>query len=89
MAQKEQKKQYWLCIIGGIASEKITWSADYPLRIAVRDKYVEMFGEDEDVCASGWGIDEERYNMLRVINTLSTADLKTLLNNHKEEQARI
>lgn len=86
MAQEEQKKQYWLCLIGGIAPEKIGWGADFPLRMAVREKYGEMFGEDEDVCASGWGIDEERYNILRDLHMLPTADLKTFLDMHKEAQ---
>lgn len=75
------KKQYWMCIIGGVDPSKYEGNgADYPLRQAVREKYYEIFGEDE-VCASGWGINEERYHLLRSLHLKSTEELKKLLEN--------
>ena len=73
-----KNKQYWMCIIGGVPKKDLSWVADGPLRRAVRNKFNEIFGEDE-VCASGWGIDEERYKILRTLHTKSTEELKKLL----------
>lgn len=72
-------KQYWMCIIGSTNPNKYKGNgADFPLRNAVRDVYNDIFGEDE-VCSSGWGIDEERYIILRDLHSKSTEDLKKLL----------
>lgn len=67
--------EYWMAIIGPADPNEYKGNgADSPLRRAVRDKFNEIFGEDE-VCASGWGIDEERYKVLRELHTKSTSDL--------------
>lgn len=72
-------KEYWMCIIGGTDPSKYKGNgADWPLRQAVRDAYNNIFGDD-DVCASGWGIDEERYQILRTLYLKSTLDLKQML----------
>lgn len=52
--------------------------ADWPLRQVVRNEFNEIFGEDE-VCASGWGIDEERYELLRSLHLKPTQDLTKAL----------
>ena len=76
---KKKNKQYWMCIIGGANPDEYKGNgADLPLRMAVRNKFNEIFGEDE-VCASGWGIDEERYNLLRQLHSKDTLTLKKLL----------
>lgn len=80
MGKKEnKKKEYWMCIIGGVTKDKLGWGADWPLRQAVRDKFIEIFDQPDDVCASGWGIDEERYELLRTIHLKSTEELKKML----------
>jgi hypothetical protein len=71
-------KEYWMCIIGGVDRNSLPMGSDSPLRMAVREKYFQMFGHD-DVCASGWGIDEERYQVLRELHLKSTEELKKLL----------
>lgn len=58
--------------------------ADFPLRQAVRDSFNDIFGPDQ-VCASGWGIDEERYNLLRTIHLYSTEDLKEFVESKRKE----
>ena len=74
------KKQYWMCIIGPVDLNKYEGNgADWPLRQSVRDQFNETFGPDE-VCASGWGINEERYQLLRSLHLKSTIDLRKLLN---------
>ena len=74
------KKQYWMCIIGPVDFNKYEGNvADWPLRQSVRDQFNETFGPDE-VCASGWGINEERYQLLRSLHLKSTIDLRKLLN---------
>lgn len=86
MKTEIKNKRYWMCIIGGTNPNLYKGNgADFPLRMAVRDKYNEIFGEDE-VCASGWGIDEERYNILRTLHSKSTEELKELLEIFKEEK---
>lgn len=73
-------KQYWMCIIGGVPKKELNkhWGADSILRQPVRQSFNDVFGEDE-VCASGWGIDEERYNILRILHSKSTEELKKLI----------
>lgn len=71
-------KKYWSCLIGGEIDE-LSWSSDFPLRQAVRKAYKETIGEPDEVCASGWGIDEERYNLLRIIGLMSTEEIKKML----------
>lgn len=77
---KEKNKQYWMCIIGGVSKKELNkhYGADSILRQPVRDAFNDVFGEDE-VCASGWGIDEERYQILRVLQSKSTEELKKLI----------
>jgi len=49
-------KKYWSCLIGGDIGE-LPSGSDYPLRIAVRVAYLDLTGEVDEVCASGWGIE--------------------------------
>lgn len=75
-----ENKKYWMCIIGPADTNKYQGNgADFPLRQAVRNKFFEIFGED-NVCASGWGINEERYQLLRTLHSKTTEDLKKLIN---------
>ena len=79
--KKQENKQYWMCIIGGTNPDKYKGNgADGPLRSVVRNKFNEIFGPDE-VCASGWGINEERYELLRSLHLLPTHKLAELLKN--------
>lgn len=68
-------KRYWSCLIGGVEKSKLREGADWDLRHAVRNKFSELYGEDE-VCASGWGVDEERYEILRSLGIKTTEELK-------------
>lgn len=72
---KTKDKQYWMCIIGGVSKHKIPFGGDSILRQPVRNAFNNAFGEDE-VCSSGWGINEERYNLLRIITNVKTDKLK-------------
>lgn len=75
-----KNKRYWLCLIGGVSSDRLDEfnGADSILRQPVRNAFNKIFGKDE-VCASSWGIDEERYNLLRLLHSKSTIELKKLL----------
>jgi len=76
------KKQYWMCLIGPANPNDYKGNgADAPLRMAVRSKFFDIFGND-DICASGWGIDQERYEVLRTLHQLSTAKLIELCKNN-------
>lgn len=86
MLQDQEKKEFWLCMIGGVPSKDVPMFGDYPMRQAVRDKWFEMFGVGDEVCSSGWGIDEERFELLRILHVLPTAELKTFVDMHNEAQ---
>jgi len=85
----KEKKFYWSCLIGGpIDPSKYEGNgADWPLRQAVRDAYIKMFCEDNEVCSSGWGINEERYELLRKVNHIPTSDLKKLIKKYEEKNS--
>jgi len=75
-----KNEQYWMCMIGPADPKEYKGNgADSPLRNAVRNTFYDMFDPDDDVCASGWGIDQERYDILRTLHLYSTEDLKSLL----------
>jgi hypothetical protein len=48
------KGKVWSCKIGP-APEKVPSGGDYPLRMAVREAFYEMFGREDEICFSGWG----------------------------------
>ncbi len=75
----EKNNQYWMCLIGPVKQNELGWGADGAMRSAVRDKFIEVFDKHDDVCASGWGIDEERYQILRTLHVKSTEELKRIL----------
>lgn len=77
------KQQYWMCLIGPANPDEYKGNGeDFPLRMAVRDKFFEIFGND-DVCASGWGINQARYEALRTLHELPTAKLIELCQKEK------
>lgn len=79
MLADQNAKEYWMCIIGGVPSGTVPYGGDFPLRQAVRDKFFQMFGEGDEICSSGWGINEERMELLRTLSVKSTDDLKKML----------
>lgn len=85
----KKKMEYWFCLIGqyDVNSYK-AHGADYPLRMAVRDKFIDLTGKDCDVCASGWGIDQKRYEILSSINLISTDELEKILNNYRQNNEK-
>jgi len=83
MKDKSNKK-YWMCIIGGVEENKLPFGADSILRNPVRDAYLKSFGHD-DVCASGWGINEDKYELLRTLHTKSNLELSKALEYLKNE----
>lgn len=75
MKAKNKDKNYWMCIIGGVPDDVLPWGADSILRQPVRDVFNKYFGNDE-VCSSGWGVNEERYKLLQIITNVETKELK-------------
>jgi hypothetical protein len=68
------KKEYWFCKIGPIERYRIPNGGDGPLRSAVEDKFIEMFGEQAKICGSGWGLTEEMKTRLDIISFLPSTD---------------
>ena len=46
--EMEKKLEYWFCEIGPIDRSNIPNGGDYPLRSAVEDKFIEMFGKQAE-----------------------------------------
>ena len=66
--------EYWTCTIGPIDKSKIQWGGDYPLRSAVQDKFIDMFGEQAIRCSSGWGLTPEIEWIISRIRLLEITD---------------
>lgn len=72
--KRNNMKNYWQCEIGPIERSKIPFGSDSPLRNAVENKFIEMFGEQAEICSSGWGLTEEMKTRLDVISFLPSTD---------------
>ena len=71
---KEEKNEYWNCVIGPVKRSELPFGADFPLRWTVREKFEEMIGRDAEICSSGWGMDEETRSVCSSISLLSITD---------------
>lgn len=71
---KEEKNEYWNCVIGPVKRSELPHGADFPLRWAVREKFEEMVGRDAEICSSGWGMDEETKDVCSSVSLLSITD---------------
>jgi hypothetical protein len=69
---------YWFCKIGPVSREVIPSGGDGPLRSAVENKFIEMFGKQAQTCSSGWGLTEEMNTRLDIISLLPITDSETL-----------
>jgi len=67
-------KNYWSCEIGPIERSKVPYGGDGPLRSAVQNRFIEMFGEQAKVCSSGWGLTKEMKTRLDIISFLPSTD---------------
>jgi|APFre7841882793_1041355.scaffolds.fasta_scaffold104171_1 hypothetical protein len=72
--KNKENLEYWFCKIGPIDKSKLPSGADWPLRTAVEDKFIDMFGEQAKTCASGWGLKEEMKTRLDIIYYLHNTD---------------
>jgi len=61
------KKRYWMCIIGPTDQKKLPSGADNPMRNVVETKFLELTGHENKMCASGWGLTEEKMNEIQKV----------------------
>ena len=66
-----ERKEYWYCIIGPSSGTKVNNASDGELRKTIRDKFMEVFGQDSEVCSSGWGMTESTRDLVTKINRLN------------------
>lgn len=71
---KEEKDEYWNCVIGPAKRSELPSGADFPLRWGVREKFEEIIGRDAAICSSGWGMNEETRSVCSSIGLLSITD---------------
>ena len=71
---REEKDEYWNCVIGPVKRSELPQGADFPLRWAVREKFEEIVGRDAEICSSGWGMDEETKSVCSSVSLLSITD---------------
>lgn len=69
-----ERYEYWTCTIGPVQRNEISFGGDGPLRDAVEDKFIEMFGEQASRCSSGWGLTPVVERVLSQIRMLDTTD---------------
>jgi hypothetical protein len=72
--KNKENLEYWFCKIGPIDRSEIPLGGDGPLRSAVEDKFIDMFGEQAKTCGSGWGLKEEMKTRLDIISYLHITD---------------
>ena len=72
--KNKENLEYWFCKIGPIDRSEIPDGGDGPLRSAVEDKFIDMFGEQAKTCGSGWGLKEEMKTRLDIISYLHITD---------------
>lgn len=89
MVHKKEKtaktrKEYWMGIIGPVKSKDIPWGGDAVLRMPLRDAFIQSFGSEE-VCVSGWGIDEKRYEILRSLHLIPTDVLEKMVKSYRKK----
>lgn len=73
--KNNEKPEYWMCIIGPTDRNQLPDGSDGPMRNGVHNSFSNLTGHGADVIASGWGINPERYELLR---TLHVQDTKAL-----------
>jgi len=66
--------EYWTCTIGPVQRNEIAFGGDGPLRDAVEDKFIDMFGEQAMRCSSGWGLTPQIEGVLSQIRNLDSTD---------------
>lgn len=69
-----ERYEYWTCTIGPVQRKEIAFGGDGPLRSAVEDKFIEMFGEQATRCSSGWGLTPDVEGVLSQIRMLNSTD---------------
>jgi hypothetical protein len=69
-----ERIEYWTCTIGPVQRKEIAYGGDGPLRSAVEDKFIDMFGEQATRCSSGWGLTPEIEGILSHIRMLNSTD---------------
>lgn len=70
--KSEKKPQYWMCIIGPTDRNQLPDGSDGPMRMGIQDTFRKLTGHYPNTTASGWGIDPERYELLRTLHVQDT-----------------
>lgn len=66
MHKDKETPQYWNCIIGP-TTKKLPVGSDAPLRNAIEKAFTDLTKHDDEVCYSGWGVNEEEKNLMLYI----------------------
>lgn len=67
-----RKLEYWMCIIGPTDRNHLPEGSDGPMRSGVYSAFANLTGHGASVIASGWGINPERYELLRTLHVQDT-----------------
>ena len=57
---KNNKKEYWFCLIGPVKSDELKMGSDFSPRRAAEDKISDMIGRNVENNYSGWGVTEKQ-----------------------------
>ena len=69
-----ERIEWWSCTIGPVKRGSVPSGGDFPLRIAVKEKFEEMFHTDDYDCSSGWGLTSDVEEVLRQVRNLPSLD---------------
>ena len=66
--------EYWSCIIGPTTRDRLRSGDDAPMRVAVADRFEKLTGHCEDLLSSGWGMSEDRMQVVNAVNCMDSKD---------------
>jgi len=71
----QKDKQHWFSFIGPVEKSEISRGGDFPLRMAVQEKFDQIFPENEEYThSSGWGVSDEMRNRISRMMSLHLTD---------------
>jgi len=53
--------------------------SDGALRDSIKGRFFSLFGKHADNCVSNWGVDEEKFELIREIEIYSVDDLRHII----------
>jgi len=66
-------------MIGPIEKDSFMGLSDGALRDSIKGRFFSLFSKHADNCVSSWGVDEEKFELIREIERYSVDDLRHVI----------